>query len=141
MNGLVHSANVKYAVIQISGEAGPRGRVILAYWDEQSLSSLIAAPSIIARGFAHREEAATVLEGDNPKGMAMKTMEQEPGGNDHRKSHPNLRSWIAQQAAKFDAWKAHSLAYNAAQLIFASAVLALYSKNIVSSVTRTILGM
>ena len=71
----------------------------------------------------------------------MKTMEQEPGGNDHRKSHPNLRFWIAQQAAKFDAWKAHSLAYNAAQLIFASAVLALYSKNIVSSVTRTILGM
>jgi|SRR5215469_9087661 len=141
MNVLVHSANAKYAVIQVSSEAGPCGRVILAYWDEHSLCSLIAAPSIIARGFAHREEAATVLAGDNPKGMAMKTMEQEPGGNDHRKSHPNLRFWIAQQAAKFDAWKAHSLAYNAAQLIFASAVLALYSKNIVSSVTRTILGM
>ena len=141
MSRLVHPSNVKYAVIQVSSEADSHGRVILSYSDEQSLCSLIAAPSIIARGFAHREEAATVLIGDYPKRMAMKNMEQEQRVNDNRKRYPSFHFWIAQLAAKFDGWKACSLAYSAVQLVFASAVLALYSKNIVSSVTRTILGI
>jgi len=141
MSGLVHSSNVKYAVIQVSSEADSYGMVILAYSDEQALLSLIASPSIIARGFAHRKEAAAVLARNFVKGKAMKNMEQEQWGNEDRKWNRRFHSWITQLAAKFGGWKARSLAYNAVQVVFASAVLALYSKNIVSSVTRTILGI
>ena len=141
MNALVHSANVKYAVVQVSSEPDSSGRVVLAYSDEQSLSRLIAGPSILARGFAHREEAAAVVAGPFPKSIAATRTEQEQWVSENRKCNSRFHWWKRRLAAAFDGWTHRNLACNTVQLAFASALLALYSKNIVSSIVRRMLGI
>ena len=51
------------------------------------------------------------------------------------------KSREAKLIAKFNRWKPWSVAHAAIQLALMSAVLALYSKNIVSSAARTLLGI
>jgi hypothetical protein len=140
MNVLVHSANVRYAVIQVSSEPDSPGRLVLAYPDEQSLSNFIAEPSIIARGFAHPEEAA-VVAGNFTKSIASGGTEEERRLNRYLKSSLGFVSWKSGLAAEFGGWKHRSLAYGAVQFALTSAVLVLYSKNILSSIIRTILGI
>ena len=123
MNTLVHSANVKYAVIQVSSESDSPGQLVLAYPDEQSLRNLIAEPSIIACEFSRPEEAAALVAGNFTKSIAPGRTEQNQRGIDCRRG--NYRR----------------VAYSAVQFAFASAVLVLFSKNIVSSLIRTILGI
>jgi hypothetical protein len=141
MNVLVHSANVKYAVIQISSEPYSPQRLVLAYPDEQSLRNLIAEPSIIACGFAHPEEAAALVADDCTKSIASDGTEREQRMNDYREC--NLRFLASKRglAAGFGGRKHLNLACGAVQFAFASAVLALYSKNIASSMIRAIIGI
>jgi hypothetical protein len=141
MNVLVHSANVKYAVIQISSEPYSPGRLVLAYPDEQSLRNLIAEPSIIARGFAQPEEAAALVAVNFSKSIASDGTEQEQRVNDYRECNLRFPSSKRGLAAGFGGWKHRNLAYSAVQFAFASAVLALHSKNIGFSIIRTILGI
>ena len=61
--------------------------------------------------------------------------------NENRKCTLTVHWWKVQLAASFGGWKHRNLAYNAVQFAFASAVLFLYSKNIVSPIIRTILGI
>ena len=64
MTGLVDSPNEQYAVIEARRTEGPSERLVIAYPDEESLRELIAGPSIIACGFASREEAQTNIDAD-----------------------------------------------------------------------------
>lgn len=123
MNELVHSANVKYAVIQVSSNSDSLIRLALAYPEEQFLRSLIAEPSILGHEFSRPEETAVVVAGNFNKSMASGGVEQRQRMNDNR------------------GCSQCTLAYSAAQFAFASAVLVLYSKNIVSSIIRTSLGI
>ena len=141
MNVLVQSANVKYAVIQVSSKPDSAGQLVLAYRDEQSLRHLIAERSIIALGFAHPEEAAALVASNFTKSIASGGMEQELRVKDYRKCNLRFPSWKRGLAAEFGGWKHRSLAYSVVQFAFASAVLVLYSKNIVSSTIRIILGI
>ncbi len=57
LNKAIDSSSLQYAII-----AGPRTengpeRLVIEYANEESLSDLIAAPSILAAGFASREDA------------------------------------------------------------------------------------
>lgn len=57
VNQAVDSSSVQYAIIAgLRTETGPE-RLVIEYTNEESLSDLIAAPSIIAAGFASREDA------------------------------------------------------------------------------------
>ena len=62
MNERVDSLGERYAVIE-AGHKGRPERLVLAYREEKSLRDLIAAPSIIALGFASREQAMANLDG------------------------------------------------------------------------------
>ncbi|MGA8437544.1 MAG: hypothetical protein WB762_19195 [Candidatus Sulfotelmatobacter sp.] len=64
MTGLVDSSIAQYAVIEARRTEGPSERSVIAYPDEESLRELIAGPSIIACGFASREEAQTNIDTD-----------------------------------------------------------------------------
>jgi len=141
MNVLLHSANVKYAVIQVSSKPDVPGRLVLAYRNEQSLRNLIADPSIIALGFARPEQAAALVAGNFTKSIACAETEEKQRSNDYRQCSHGLSLSKRGLAAGFDGWKHRSPAYSAVQFAFASAVLVLYSKNIVSSIIRTILGI
>ena len=54
---LANSSIAQYAVIEARKADGPSERFVFAYSDEESLRDLIAKPSIIASGFASREQA------------------------------------------------------------------------------------
>jgi hypothetical protein len=61
MNERVDSLGEQYAVIE-AGHGGCPERFVLAYREEKSLRDLIAAPSIVALGFASREQAVANIE-------------------------------------------------------------------------------
>jgi hypothetical protein len=123
MNALVHSANVNYAVIQLSSEPASRERLVLAYLDEQSLCDFIAERSIIARGFTRREDAAAFLADTFTNNYASAPQKEEQMGS-------HLRNY-----------EYRKIACNAFQFALASAVLLLYSKNLLSSMIRIMLGV
>ncbi len=108
MNERLDCLGEQYAVIE-AGHEGRSERVVLAYYEEKSLRDLIAAPSIIAVGFASREQAAVNIEGRLPAvaGRAQvltTTMENRPERHQtrchgvrsssatwRRRVHPHLR--------------------------------------------------
>jgi hypothetical protein len=53
---LVETSTWRYAVISVRSEPC-RERVVIAYPDEETLLDLIAAPSIVARGYTSRADA------------------------------------------------------------------------------------
>lgn len=62
MRGLANLSIARYAVIEARGPQGSSERFVCTYRNEQSLRDLIAGPSIIAWGFASREEALANLD-------------------------------------------------------------------------------
>jgi hypothetical protein len=64
VTGLVDSSIAQYAVIEARRTEGPSERFVIAYRDEESLRELIAGPSIMACGFASREEAQANIDAD-----------------------------------------------------------------------------
>jgi hypothetical protein len=123
MKALIHSAIVKHAVIQLPCDSDSPGRLVRAYPNEQARRSLIAEPSIIGHEFSRPEQASASVAGNFNNSIAPGSVGQQQRVNDYRRcSHC-----------------AH--AYSALQFAFASAVLVLYSKNILSSIIRVILGI
>lgn len=57
--GLIDCSGEQYAVVEARWTEDRPERFIIAYRDEKSLRDLIAAPSILAIGFASREGAAS----------------------------------------------------------------------------------
>ncbi len=70
MNAVVDFPDVRYAVIEgLQTEAG-REHIIIAYANEKSLRDLFAAPSIVAVGFATRDEAVVAGRPSLPTAIA-----------------------------------------------------------------------
>lgn len=61
MRRSVHCSSVHYAVIEASRNNDHPEHLVIAYLDEKCLRDLIAAPSIVALGFASREQAMASL--------------------------------------------------------------------------------
>lgn len=140
MSVSVDSATPKYAVIQVSREPNLAARLVLAYRDEQSLRSFIAEPSIIARGFVHREEAAALVAGNLTKSIAPGGTEQEQVVNNGGSCRLRFPCWKRAWAAVLRGWNYRGL-YGVVQFAFTSAILLVYSKNFRSSIIRTVLGI
>lgn len=82
MNDMIDLSRKQYAVIE-GGHEGRREPFVLAYREEKSLRDLIAAPSIIALGFASREQAVANIERclaalDSRTGVQTATTENTP---------------------------------------------------------------
>ena len=108
MNESFDCLGERYAVIE-AGREGRSERFVLAYCEEKCLRDLIAAPSIVAVGFASREQAAASIEGRLPavagRAQVLTTiMENRPERHQtgchrvksssatwHRWVHPHLR--------------------------------------------------
>jgi hypothetical protein len=140
MKSFANCPNIQYAIIRASRTHDCPELLVLAYADEKSLRSLIAEASIIALGFASRsaaQAAGSFHQTVASHGMcimsAMKSANQ-------RFSHAFHfgRSRLTQASKD---WKGHSDLYRAVRFIFATAVLVLYSRNVVSATIRTALGV
>ena len=140
MKSLAKCPNIQYALIRATSTHDAPERLVLSYANEKSLRSLIAKPSIIALGFASRSAA------------------YEAGGFHDRVASQHMHVMAAKRNSKqrlslvFHFGKdrlTHALTnlkgqadlYRAVQSIFATAILLLYSKNIVSATIRTALGV
>jgi hypothetical protein len=141
MKSFANRHEIRYSIIRASSTHDSPELLVLAYPDEKSLRSLIAEPSIIAVGFASRsaaEAAGTFQSRFASQQMHAMSATETPQNRDFR-----LHSIIGKSRVK-DAltyWKVYSDLYRALQFIFATAVLALYSRNFVSATIRTALGV
>src|SRR6516162_6917299 len=139
MKSFANCPNIQYAIIRAGTHDVPE-LLVLAYADEKSLRSLIAEPSIIALGFASR--SATDAAGSFHKMVA----------SQHMQAMSAIRNVIQRVSLAFHCGRSrltHALTYGkgysdlcrAVQFMFATAVLVLYSRNIVSVTIRTALGV
>ena len=140
MKSFANCHNVKYAIIRASRTHDCPKLLVPAYADEKSLRSLIAEASIIARGFASRSTAQA--EGRFHQTAVSQCM--------HAMSairSTNQRFWLAFHFGKsrlthaLTYWKGGNDLYRAVQFMFATAVLVLYSRNIVFTTIRMVLGV
>jgi hypothetical protein len=140
MKSFAKCPNPQYAIIRTSSTHDSPELLVLAYEDEKSLRSLIAEPSIIALGFACCSAA------DAAASFHQRFASQ------HMHAMLAIRSANQRLSLAFHFGKsrlAHALTYSkacsdlyrAVQFIFATAVLVLYSRNIVSATIRTAIGI
>ena len=131
--------NIQYAIVRASSTHESPELLVLAYADEKSLHSLIAEASIIAFGFASRSAADAA--GSFHQRVASQHMNAMPA---IRNANPRFslafRFGRSRLTHALTHWKGSSDLYRAVQLIFATAVLVLYSRNFVSATIRTALG-
>jgi hypothetical protein len=140
MRSFANCPNIQYAIIRTSNTHDSPELLVLAYADEKSLRSLIAEPSIIALGFASSSAA------DAAGSFYEKVVSQQMEAMSAIRNASQIFSLAFRfgrsrltQALTF--WKEDSDLYRAVQFMFATAVLALYSKNIVSATIRAALGV
>ena len=137
MDKLVDSSSLKYAVIVVLRTEGRPECVVLGYPDEESLRDLIAAPSIAALGFASREKAVASIESCLPLSAGSKqTAVVDEIGKWQREFHSAMRqfaNWVSLAGSR-------RIVHRAMQHALAAAILAFYSRNVVSATIRTIFG-
>jgi hypothetical protein len=139
VTGLVDSPIAQYAVIEARRTEGPSERFVIAYSDEESLRDLIAGPSIIACGFASREEAHTNIDADFWTADVWK-----------QTSRPTLDEAEKYQRGTLSAKRRLGTAINPAhtgrvirgflQAAVAGVIVIFYSRNAVSTVIRSLAG-
>jgi len=133
MGVLVHCSSVCYAVIQASSKKDRPERLVIAYHDENCLRDLIAAPSIIGRGFASREEAVANLEGHMSDAAPSK-------------QKPRITAMFHAADSNGDLPSGHALVnhrrilQSIVQSALAVVIALFYSKNIVSVMIRVAIG-
>ena len=137
MNALAQSANVQYAVIRVSSTTAFLERIVLAYPNEQTLRGLIAGPSIIGFGFASQEEALATVDGDFPTDVLRGANKGAIGVRDKKiQAHAVMNGFLN----GFSFSKGCEIARSFLHFAVASATLIFYSRNMVSTTIRAVLG-
>jgi hypothetical protein len=136
MTGLVNSPIAQYAVIEARRTEGPSERFVVAYPDEESLRELIAGPSIIACGFASREEAQVNADADFWTAAAWKQTPRDRA----EKYQRGVLSAKRRLGAGFNLPQTGRIVRGFLQAAAAGAILIFYSRNAVSTVIRSLVG-
>jgi hypothetical protein len=136
MTGLVNSPIAQYAVIEARRTEGPSERFVIAYPDEESLRELIAGPSIIACGFASREEAQVNVDADFWTAAAWKQTPRDRA----EKYQRGVLSAKRRLGAGFNLTQTGRIVRGFLQAAVAGAILIFYSRNAVSTVIRSFVG-
>jgi hypothetical protein len=140
MKTFANSPNIQYAIVRASSKHDSPELLVLAYADEKSLRSLIAKPSIIALGFASRSAA------ESAGSFHQRSPSQHMHAMSATKNAVNRRLLLTLHVGSsrlthaLTNWKGYRDLHRAAQFIFPTAVLVLYSRNFVSATIRTALG-
>ena len=140
MKSSANYTNSQYAIIRVSSMHDSPELLVLAYADEKSLRSLIAERSIIALGFASRS-AADAAESFRQRVAAQHVYAKSAVRNANQRFVLAFHFGRSGLTHALRHWKGYSELYRAVQFIFATAVLVLYSRNIVSATIRAALGV
>jgi hypothetical protein len=136
LTGFVDSSIARYAVIEARRTEGSSERFVIAYRDEDSLRELIAGPSIIACGFANREDAQANIEADFRPAEARR---QISGGPVDQAAKCQRRVVSAKQrlGRGFNLTQSRNIVGGFLQAAVAWAILIFYSRNAVSTAIRS----
>jgi len=136
MSELIDSSNLRYAIIEAHWSEGSPERFAIAYCNEESLRDVIAAPSIIAFGFASREEALAGLAGCLPAATGSKQMSRASAvdrAKEYIRRVHSARRRVGNWLSDAETWKT---ARRTLQHATAAAILISCSSNIVSATIR-----
>jgi hypothetical protein len=136
VTGLVDSSIAQYGVIEARRTEDPSERFVIAYPNEESLRELIACPSIIACGFASREEAQTNIDTDFCTAAAWK----KTGRDRAEKYQRAVVSAKRRLGSGFNLMQTGRIVRGFLQAAVAGAILIFYSRNAVSTVIRSFVG-
>jgi hypothetical protein len=140
MKSFANCPSLQYAIVRASSTHDFPELLVLPYADEKSLRSLIAEPSIIALGFASRSAAQAAQSfHQNIASQHMRAISAIR--NAKQRLSFAFHSGRSRLTHALTYWKGHSDLYRAVQFMFATAVLVLYSRNVVSATIRTALGI
>ena len=140
MQSFANCPHIQYAIIRASSTHDSPELLVLAYADETSLRSLIAEPSIIALGFASRS-AADAAGSFHQRVASQQLHAMSATRNANHRFSLAFHFGRSRLTHALRYWKGYSDLYRALQFISATAVLVLYSRNIVSATIRTALGV
>lgn len=141
MNGLIDAFGVRYAVIKGSCSQGSPVPLVIAYADEKSLRELIASPSILGLRFASRAEAVKSARNDSPAIAVSNQMRKSVGMTDRvHKCELEVHSAGRGLAGRFYFWKHRRMIHRVLEQVAVMIPLMFYSRGLVSTVIRTILG-
>jgi len=140
VTGLVDSSIAQYAVIEARRTEGPSERFVIAYPDEESLRELIAGPSIIACGFAYREEAQAKIDADFWTAESWKQTSGGPTVDGAEKYQRGVFSAKRRLGAGFNLTQTGRIVRGFLHAAVAGAILIFYSRNAVSTVFRSFVG-
>jgi len=125
----VHCSNIHYAIIQASSVDEHPERFVIAYPDENCLRDLIAAPSIIGVGFTSRADALANIESGLPDSTGYtrerRTIEMSCAGQEKR----DLGDAAGQK-------KGRKLLFRFLQCALSTAIVFVYSKNLIGAIIR-----
>ena len=137
MTGLADSSIAQYAVIEARRTEGPSERFVIAYPDEESLRELIAGPSIIACGFAYREEAQAKIDADFWTAAAWEQTSRRPTVDGAEKYQRGVLSDKRPVGSGFNLTHTRRTVRAFLQAAVAGAILIFYSRNAVSTAIRS----
>lgn len=136
MTGVVDSSLARYAVIEGRRTEGPSECFVIAYSDEESLRDLIARPSIIACGFASREEAQSKIDISLWTAAASKQTSRRLTVDGAEKYPRGVLSAKRCLGGRFDLRQTGRVIRGFLQAAVATAILIFYSRNALSTVIR-----
>jgi hypothetical protein len=139
MRQLVDRSGERYAVIEAHWTKGPPERFVIAYRDEECLRDLIAAPSIIATGFASREGAASIAACLSARAVSKKTQKAlavDGSETDQRGTQSPTQRW----RDGFGLAETRRIARGALQHAVAATMLMFYSRSVLSAAIRSFVG-
>lgn len=133
----VHFSYKYYAVISV--RANPDGeRLVVAYPDEKSLRTLIAAPSILALGYRSRAEAVACLEGSLPASCALCESKTVASSAVELFGADSANCWVSK--VRSDLATIGKRISRVVHYGIAVAICLLYSKNCVSATLRALVS-
>ena len=133
----VHISYRYYAVISV--RANPNGeRLVVAYPDEKSLRTLIAAPSILALGYRSRLEAVACLEGSLPARCALGESKTGARSTVEHLGADSANCWISK--FRLDLASMGKRISRVVHYGIAVAIGLLYSQNCVSATLRALVS-
>ena len=139
MKSLANCPDFQYAIIRASSTHNSPELMVLAYADEKLLRNLIAA-SIIAFGFASRW-TADAAESFHQRVASQHMHPMSPIKKPRQRFSLAFHFGRSRLTDALTCWKGYSDLCHAVQFMFATAVLVLYSRNVVSATIRTALGV
>jgi hypothetical protein len=136
---LVDASNWRYAVISVRPEPA-RERLVVAYPDEDSLRDLIAAPSIVALGYASRADALKNIDRGVTTTTPVKRLLKTTSLHPSMTFLTECRAALRRLAGAFGLSGTSKVVRNLLHHGLAAALVFLYSKNVLSSTVRAFIS-